>query len=188
MTRSTRRSSSSPPSRRSPRSSAGSAVCAASATLTALALTVELGDWTRFRPQCARPVSRPRPRARTRPVSGAGWARSPRPATHTPAGCWSRRPGSSGGRCARARRSRGAAQGQPAAVRARADQSARRLHQRWHALERRGKRRTSSRSPSHASSPATAGRSRPCSNAASNGSARRARRRNGREERPAVQL
>jgi hypothetical protein len=27
-------------------------------------------------------------------------------------------------------------------VRARADQSARRLHARWHALERRGKRRT----------------------------------------------
>jgi transposase len=32
--------------------------------------------------------------------------------------------------------------GQPAAVRARADASARRLHQRWQALERRGKRRT----------------------------------------------
>lgn len=32
--------------------------------------------------------------------------------------------------------------GQPAAVRAQADRSARRLHQRWHALERRGKRRT----------------------------------------------
>ena len=28
------------------------------------------------------------------------------------------------------------------AVRGRADQSARRLHHRWHALERRGKRRT----------------------------------------------
>ena len=33
-------------------------------------------------------------------------------------------------------------QGQPAAVRSQADQSARRLHARWHALERRGKRRT----------------------------------------------
>jgi hypothetical protein len=33
-------------------------------------------------------------------------------------------------------------QGQPAAVRARADRSARRLHARWHVLERRGKRRT----------------------------------------------
>ena len=33
-------------------------------------------------------------------------------------------------------------QGQPAAVRSQADQSARRLHQRWHALESRGKRRT----------------------------------------------
>ena len=33
-------------------------------------------------------------------------------------------------------------QGQPAPVRARADESARRLHQRWHALEGRGKRRT----------------------------------------------
>jgi len=33
-------------------------------------------------------------------------------------------------------------QGQPAAVRARADASARRLHGRWEALEGRGKRRT----------------------------------------------
>jgi hypothetical protein len=33
-------------------------------------------------------------------------------------------------------------QGQSAAVRARADESARRLHARWHALEGRGKRRT----------------------------------------------
>jgi hypothetical protein len=32
--------------------------------------------------------------------------------------------------------------GQPAAVRARADLSSRRLHDRWHALEQRGKRRT----------------------------------------------
>ena len=38
--------------------SAGSAACAASGTLTALALTVELGDWKRFRPQSARPVPR----------------------------------------------------------------------------------------------------------------------------------
>ncbi len=54
-TRSTRRSASSPPSRRSPRRWAGSAVCAASRSLTALALTVELGDWTRFRPQSLGP-------------------------------------------------------------------------------------------------------------------------------------
>jgi hypothetical protein len=32
--------------------------------------------------------------------------------------------------------------GRPAPVRARADDSARRLHARWHALEGRGKRRT----------------------------------------------
>jgi Transposase len=31
--------------------------------------------------------------ARSPPASAAGWARSPRPAPATPAGCWSRRPG-----------------------------------------------------------------------------------------------
>ena len=60
----------------------------------------------------------------------------------TPAGCWSRRPGTSAGRCAPSATLERRRQGQPAAVRARADRSARRLHARWHALERRGKRRT----------------------------------------------
>ena len=59
-----------------------------------------------------------------------------------PAGCWSKPPGTSDDRCARASRSNDAAHGQPAAVQAQADRSARRLHARWHALEGRGKRRT----------------------------------------------
>jgi hypothetical protein len=41
-------------------------------------------------------------------VSAAGWARSPRPATRTHAGCWSKRPGTSGGRSAPAQHSSGA--------------------------------------------------------------------------------
>ena len=110
------------------------------ATLTALALTLEIGDWRRFRAAVARPFLG-LTRARSRPATSVGWERSPRPATPMRGGCSSRPPGTSAGRCARARRSSGAP-GQPAAVRARADESARRLHRRWHALESRGKRRT----------------------------------------------
>jgi transposase len=72
-------------------------------TLTALALTVELGDWRRFdRPASAR--SSASSRASTRVAATAGRARSPRPATGTRAGCWSRRPGISGGHYGRASR------------------------------------------------------------------------------------
>ena len=60
-TRSTRRSPSSPLSRRTPRSSARLVCLRGVSTLTAFALTVELGDWTRFRPRVARPVPRPHP-------------------------------------------------------------------------------------------------------------------------------
>jgi transposase len=98
-------------------------------TLTALALTVELGDWTRFRPQSLGPFL-----GLTPSEDSSGERRRLGAITKT---------GNT-----HARRLRASAtlerrrQGQPAAVRTRADQSARRLHQRWHALERRGKRRT----------------------------------------------
>ena len=59
-----------------------------------------------------------------------------------PAGSLSKPPGTSDDRSVRAPLSSGAAKGQPAAVNAQADRSARRLHARWHALENRGKRRT----------------------------------------------
>ena len=60
-TRSTRRSPSSPRASRTSMSSGGSSVCAASRTLTAFALTVELGDWHRFRPESLGAVPRPHP-------------------------------------------------------------------------------------------------------------------------------
>jgi transposase len=73
-------------------------------TLTALALTVELGDWhasdrTRSVPSsgwC---------RARTPRVSAAGRVRSRRPATRMPVGCLSRPRGTGAGHCARVPRS-----------------------------------------------------------------------------------
>ena len=61
-------------------------------TLTGFALTVEIGDWERFtgntidRSSAWCPASTPQAPHESRD-------RSPRPATPTPAGCWSRRPG-----------------------------------------------------------------------------------------------
>jgi hypothetical protein len=95
-------------------------------TLTALALTVELGDWRRFRPHSLGPFlglvpSEDSTGGRRRLVEAAWQQRRPLRASAT------------------LERRR---QGQPAAVRARADASARRLHERWHSLEGRGKPRT----------------------------------------------
>ena len=110
-------------------------------TLTALALTVELGDWQRFRPQSLGPFLGLTPsedssggRRRLGAITKTG-------NTHTrrllvEAAWQQRRPLRPSVTLERRR------QGQTAAVRSRADQSARRLHQRWHALEDRGKRRT----------------------------------------------
>lgn len=110
-------------------------------TLTALALTVELGDWTRFRPQSLGPFLGLTPsedstgeRRRLGSITKTGNTHARRLLVEA---AWQqRRPLRESATLARRR------QGQPAAVRARADQSARRLHARWHALERRGKRRT----------------------------------------------
>jgi transposase len=110
-------------------------------TLTALALTVELGDWQRFRPQSLGPFLGLTPsedstgeRRRLGAITKTGNTHARRLLVEA---AWQqRRPLRESAALTRRR------QGQPAAVRTRADQSARRLHQRWHALESRGKRRT----------------------------------------------
>src|SRR6266480_4667871 len=110
-------------------------------TLTGLALTVELGDWTRFRPQSLGPFLGLTPsedssgeRRRLGAITKTGNTHARRLLVEA---AWhQRRPLRASAPLERRR------QGQPAAVRARADASARRLHQRWHALESRGKRRT----------------------------------------------
>jgi len=110
-------------------------------TLTALALTVELGDWQRFRPQSLGPFLGLTPsehstgeRRRLGAITKTGNSHARRLLVEA---AWhQRRPLRASAALERLR------QGQPAAVRSQADQSARRLHQRWHELERRGKRRT----------------------------------------------
>lgn len=110
-------------------------------TLTALALTVELGDWQRFRPQSLGPFLGLVPsehssgeRRRQGAITKTGNTHARRLLVEA---AWhQRRPLRASAALERRR------QGQPASVRARADASARRLHARWHALESRGKRRT----------------------------------------------
>lgn len=110
-------------------------------TLTALALTVELGDWRRFRPHSLGPFLGLTPREDSTGERRRQGAITKTGNTHArrllvEAAWHQRRPLRASAALERRR------QGQPAAVRARADESARRLHQRWHALESRGKRRT----------------------------------------------
>jgi transposase len=110
-------------------------------TLTALGLTVEIGDWERFRPQSLGPFLGLTPsenstgeRRRLGGITKTGNTHARRLLVEA---AWhQRRPLRVSSTLERRR------QGQPAAVRARADQSSRRLHERWHALEGRGKRRT----------------------------------------------
>jgi transposase len=111
------------------------------ASLTALALTVEIGDWQRFRPQSLGPFLGLTPsedstgeRRRLGAITKTGNVHARRLLVEA---AWhQRRPLRASATLERRR------QGQPAAVRARAEQSARRLHHRWHALEDRGKPRT----------------------------------------------
>jgi transposase len=110
-------------------------------TLTALALTVELGDWTRFRPQSLGPFLGLTPsedstgeRRRLGSITKTGNTHARRLLVEA---AWhQRRPLRSSSTLERRRHC------QAATVRAQADRSARRLHQRWQALEQRGKRRT----------------------------------------------
>jgi len=110
-------------------------------TLSALALTVELGDWRRFEPARLGAFLGLVPseqssgeRRRQGPITKAGNVHARRLLVEA---AWhQRRPPRPSGALA-ARRA-----GQPAAVRAEAEAVARRLHRRWWDLERRGKRRT----------------------------------------------
>jgi transposase len=110
-------------------------------TLTALALTVELGDWARFRPQSLGPFLGLTPsedssgqRRRLGAITKTGNTHARRLLVEA---AWhQRRPPRMS--VALARRQ----SGKPAAVQAQADRSTRRLHARWQALESRGKRRT----------------------------------------------
>lgn len=110
-------------------------------TLTALALTVELGEWQRFQPQSLGPFL-----GLTPSEDSSGGRRRQGAITKTgnsharwlliEAAWHQRRPPRPSATLERRRA------GQPAHVRARADHSARRLHQRWRQLEQRGKPRT----------------------------------------------
>ncbi len=111
-------------------------------TLTALGLSVEVGDCSRFRPQSLGPFLGLTPsedstgeRRRQGAITKTGNVHARRLLVEA---AWHQRRPLRSSRSLERRR-----QGQPAVVRARADQSARRhIHARWQALEGRGKRRT----------------------------------------------
>ena len=92
-TGSTRRSRRWPPTASSPRSCTGWGACAGSSTLTGFALAVEIGDWHRFTGTTIGSFVGLVPTEYSSGASRGRRARSPRPATATPAGCWSRPPG-----------------------------------------------------------------------------------------------
>lgn len=110
-------------------------------TLTALALTVELGDWARFRPQSLGPFLGLTPsedstgeKRRLGAITKTGNAHARRLLVEA---AWHQRRPLRASVALERRRN-----GQPPAVQAQADRSGRRLHDRWQALESRGKRRT----------------------------------------------
>jgi len=110
-------------------------------TLTAFALTVELGDWHRFRPQSLGPFLGLTPsehssgeRRRQGAITKTGNSHVRRLLIEA---AWHQRPPSRRSITLERRRA-----GKPLAVQAQAERSARRLHGRWHALETRGKPRT----------------------------------------------
>src|SRR5438874_3568330 len=110
-------------------------------TLTAFALTVELGDWHRFRPASLGPFLGLTPsehssgeRRRQGAITKAGNSHVRRLLVEA---AWhQRRPPRLSATLERRR------EGKPLVLRAQADRSARRLHGRWHAFEARGKPRT----------------------------------------------
>jgi transposase len=110
-------------------------------TLTAFALTVELGDWHRFRPESLGPFLGLTPsenssgeRRRQGAITKAGNSHARRLLIEA---AWHQRSPSRLSVTLERRRA-----GKSLAVRAQADRSARRLYGRWHALEARGKPRT----------------------------------------------
>ena len=82
-----------PPTASSPRWCAGWAACAGSSTLTGFALAVEIGDWHRFTGNSIGSFVGLVPTEYSSGAVAGRRARSPRPATPTPAGCSSRPPG-----------------------------------------------------------------------------------------------
>ncbi len=110
-------------------------------TLTAFALSVELGDWHRFRPESLGPFLGLTPsehssgeRRRQGGISKTGNSHVRRLLIEA---AWhQRRPPRRSVTLERRR------DGKPLAVQAQAERSARRLHGRWHALEARGKPRS----------------------------------------------
>jgi transposase len=110
-------------------------------TLTAFALTVELGDWHRFRPQSLGPFLGLTPseyssgeRRRQGAITKAGNSHVRRLLIEA---AWHQRPPTRRSITLERRRT-----GKPLAVQAQAERSGRRLHGRWHALEARGKPRS----------------------------------------------
>ena len=110
-------------------------------TLTAFALTVELGDWNRFRPSSLGPFLGLTPsenssgqRRRQGAITKAGNSHVRRLLVEA---AWHHRSPSRRSVTLERRRD-----GKPLTVQAQAERSGRRLHQRWHALEARGKPRT----------------------------------------------
>ena len=90
-------------------------------------------------PQAAGGLPRAWCRARTPPASGAARARSPRPAPSTPAGCWSRPPGTTASRRAsQATLERRQRDQDPRAIDC-AWRCQRRLYQRWQRLDVRAR-------------------------------------------------
>jgi len=111
-------------------------------TLTAFALTVELGDWRRFRPEALGAISRPDPERELKRTA-------PPPRRDHQDRQLARPPAAGRGRLAPTQpdtpehhpRTQTRRQ-EPLAVRAQAERSSSRLHARWNALESRGKPRT----------------------------------------------
>jgi transposase len=110
-------------------------------TLTAFALTVELGDWHRFRPESLGPFLWLTPsehssgqRRRQGAITKTGNSHVRRLLIEA---AWHQRSPSRRSITLERRRD-----GKPLAVQAQAERSARRLHARWHALEARGKPRS----------------------------------------------
>jgi transposase len=110
-------------------------------TLTAFALTVELGDWTRFRPASLGPFLGLTPsehssgeRRRQGGITKTGNSHVRRLLIEA---AWHQRRAPRRSVTLERRRD-----GKPLAVQAQAERSARRLHGRWHALEGRGKPRS----------------------------------------------
>ena len=113
-------------------------------TLSAVGLCAEVGDFERFeRAGAADELPRPGAVREQLRRARAARARSPRPARATPAGCWSRPPGTTAAARAAATTLARRQDGQPAHVLAISWQAQQRLHRTWRRLDgERGKRRT----------------------------------------------